>query len=75
VIKEIKQKRLETTGLRALNQPDCVFNVIFHDGALPSNNENYQALSSPLMGEDSGGGGHDIFPLTPPSPTRGEGVI
>jgi hypothetical protein len=25
------------------------------------------------MGEDEDGGGQDVLPLTPPSPTRGEG--
>jgi hypothetical protein len=34
-------------------------------GLLPTNNENYQLLPSPLTGEDEGGGGHGMFPLTP----------
>jgi hypothetical protein len=32
--------------------------------AATPNHENYQALSSPLMGEDNGGGGPGMFPLT-----------
>ena len=40
-----------------------------------ANDESYACLSSSSMGEDGGGGGEGIFPLTRTLSPRGEGVI
>jgi len=42
-------------------------------GLPPTSHENYQVFSSPLMGEDRGGGGHGAFPLTPALSHQGRG--
>jgi hypothetical protein len=42
-------------------------------GSPPTSHENYQVFSSPLMGEDRGGGGHGVFPLTPALSHQGRG--
>ncbi len=39
-------------------------NKFYMSGSPPASHENYPGLSSPLMGEDRGGGGYGMVPLT-----------
>jgi hypothetical protein len=69
----LNKRRIAQKPMEAPNPKHQFPSKFYMTGSSLTNDGNYLGLSSPLMGEDRGGGAYCMSPSPPPSPTRGEG--
>jgi hypothetical protein len=60
----MKIHKIQDPNIGRSARPEPIENKFYMSGSPAANHENCPGLSSPLMGEDQGGGGYGMAPLT-----------